>query len=85
MGTVSSYKTKREKVNLSMLLIVMTKLNFIKSIKMAANNGSDVIVKKDMQQWTIPLFNKLLNSENQLAQLEHPKFHTIVTFGCEIL
>ena len=50
MRTASSYKTKREKVNLSLLLIVMTKLDFIKSTKMAANNGSDVIVKEDMQQ-----------------------------------
>ena len=50
MRTASSYKTKREKVNLSLLLIVMTKLDFIKSTKMAADNGSDVIVKEDMQQ-----------------------------------
>ena len=37
-------------------------------------------------KWTIPLFNKLLNSGNQLdSWKEHPKFHTILTFSWEIL
>ena len=38
-----------------------------------------------LKQWTIPLlFDKRLNLENQIAQLEKdPKFHTIVKFGCK--
>ena len=33
-------------------------------------NVTSAKVSKPVRQWTIPLLDKLLNSENQLAQLE---------------
>ena len=40
--------------------------------------------KKSCNEFTIPLLDKLLNLETHNWK-EHPKFHTIVKFGCKIL
>ena len=43
--------------------------------------GDSIFMHSWFAQWTIPLLDKLLNSENELAQLER----AIVKFGCKIL